>query len=52
LAAHGEVRNNPYLLRLRVPPYEMTLFSDGRAIIHGTTDPATARNLYARYVGA
>lgn len=52
LAAHGEVRNNPYLLRLRVPPYELTLFADGRAIIRGTTDPGVARSLYARYVGS
>lgn len=52
LLVHGEVRNNAYLLRLRVPPYELTLFADGRAIIAGTTDPAVARSLYARYVGA
>ncbi|HEX9764495.1 MAG TPA: ThiF family adenylyltransferase [Candidatus Acidoferrales bacterium] len=52
LAAHGEVRNNDYLLRLRVPPYELTVFADGRAIIHGTTDPSLARGLYARYIGA
>ncbi|MFQ5777770.1 MAG: ThiF family adenylyltransferase [Terriglobia bacterium] len=52
LAAHGEVRNNPYLLRLSVPPYNLTLFADGRAIIRGTTDPAQARSLYARYVGS
>lgn len=51
LAAHGEVRNNPYLLQFRIPPYELTLFADGRAIIRGTTDPALARSLYARYVG-
>jgi adenylyltransferase/sulfurtransferase len=51
LAAHGEVRSNAYLLRLRVPPYELTLFADGRAIVSGTTDPAMARSLYARYVG-
>jgi len=51
LAAHGDVRSNAYLLRLRVPPYELTLFADGRAIIGGTTDPAIARSLYARYVG-
>ncbi len=52
LATYGEVHQNPFLLRLRVPPYEVTLFSDGRAIIGGTTDPAIARSLYARYVGA
>ena len=47
-----EVRNNAYLLRFRVPPYEMTVFTDGRAIIKGTRDPAVARSLYARYIGA
>ncbi len=52
LAAHGEVRNNAYLLRLSVPPYELTVFADGRAIIRGTTDPGLARSLYARYIGA
>ena len=48
----AEVRNNDFLLRFRVPPYEMTVFADGRAIIKGTRDPAIARSLYARYIGA
>ncbi|MFQ5817471.1 MAG: ThiF family adenylyltransferase [Terriglobia bacterium] len=52
LLAHGPVRNNPYLLRLWVAPYELTVFADGRAIIAGTQDPAVARSLYARYIGA
>jgi adenylyltransferase/sulfurtransferase len=30
----------------------MTLFPDGRAIIKGTSDPAIARSLYARYIGS
>lgn len=46
------VRRNNFLLRFQVPPYEMTVFSDGRAVIKGTQDPAIARSLYARYVGA
>ena len=50
--AVAEGRNNDFLLRFRVPPYEMTVFADGRAIIKGTRDPAIARSLYARYVGA
>lgn len=50
--SNGEVRNNDFLLRLRVPPYEMTVFEDGRAIVKGTKDPAIARSLYARYIGA
>jgi len=47
-----EVRSNDFLLRFRVSPYEMTVFADGRAIIKGTKDPAVARSLYARYLGA
>ncbi|MFB3095770.1 MAG: ThiF family adenylyltransferase [Candidatus Acidiferrales bacterium] len=52
LAAHGTVRGNPFLLRLWVSPYELTVFADGRAIIGGTKDPAVARSLYARYIGS
>jgi adenylyltransferase/sulfurtransferase len=48
----SEVRNNQFLLRFRVAPYEMTVFPDGRAIIKGTQDPAIARSLYARYIGS
>ena len=46
-----EVRENGFLLRFRVPPYEMTVFADGRAIIKGTRDTSVARSLYARYIG-
>jgi len=52
LAALGEVRANEFALRFAQPPYEMTIFADGRAIIKGTTDPGVARSFYARYVGA
>jgi molybdopterin/thiamine biosynthesis adenylyltransferase len=45
------VRHNDFLLRFQVAPYEMTVFSDGRAMVKGTTDPAVARSLYARYIG-
>lgn len=47
-----DVRHNEFLLRFRVAPYEMTVFADGRAILKGTKDPAVARSLYARYIGA
>jgi molybdopterin-synthase adenylyltransferase len=50
-ASAAEVRNNEFLIRFRVPPYEMTVFADGRAIIKGTKDPSVARSLYARYIG-
>ena len=51
-AGGGDVRHNEFLLRFRVPPYEVTVFADGRAIVKGTRDPAVARSLYARYIGA
>ena len=47
----GEVRANEFALRFLTPPYEMTIFADGRAIVKGTSDPGIARSLYARYVG-
>jgi adenylyltransferase/sulfurtransferase len=47
-----DVRQNGFLLRFQIPPYEMTVFSDGRAILKGTRDPAIARSLYAKYIGA
>jgi molybdopterin-synthase adenylyltransferase len=50
-ASESDVRNNEFLLRFRVPPYELTVFADGRAIVKGTQDPAVARSLYARYIG-
>jgi adenylyltransferase/sulfurtransferase len=46
-----DVRQNDFLLRFRIAPYEMTVFADGRAILKGTKDPAVARSLYARYIG-
>ena len=46
------VRSNDFLLRFRIPPYELTVFADGRAIVKGTQDPAVARSLYARYISA
>jgi molybdopterin-synthase adenylyltransferase len=51
-ATVDQVRHNEFLLRFRIPPYEMTVFADGRAILKGTQDPAVARSLYARYIGA
>ncbi len=47
----SDVRQNGFLLRFRADLYEMTVFSDGRAVVKGTTDPAVARSLYAKYIG-
>jgi len=51
LAPHGLVRHTSVMLKFQKDSFELTLFPDGRAIIKGTTDPAVARSLYARYVG-
>jgi molybdopterin-synthase adenylyltransferase len=51
-AQFGPVQSNAYLVQCRLGEYEVTVFSDGRAIIKGTQDPALARSLYARYVGS
>jgi adenylyltransferase/sulfurtransferase len=51
-ATVSDVRHNEFLLCFRTGPYQMTIFADGRAILKGTKDPAIARSLYARYIGA
>jgi adenylyltransferase/sulfurtransferase len=51
LAPLGAVRANEFALRFETPPYLLTVFPDGRAIIKGTTEVGVARSLYARYVG-
>ena len=48
----SDVRQNGFLLRFRAEAYEVTVFSDGRAVVKGTRDPAVARSLYAKYIGA
>lgn len=44
--------SNAFLLRFTIDAYQVTLFADGRAIIKGTSDPAAARSVYAKYIGA
>jgi len=52
LAPLGPVRRNDFALRFETPPYELTVFPDGRVIVRGTTDVGVARSVYARYIGA
>ena len=47
----GDVKFNDYLLRLRTSDYELTVFQDARSIIKGTDQIATARSVYAKYIG-
>ena len=56
LSSQGTVTANEFMLRAQITDSgtrsEITLFRDGRAIIKGTDEPATARSVYAKYIGA
>jgi len=51
IAAFGTVQFNDFLLKCSAPPYEITLFKDGRAIVKGTDEPGLARSVYSKMVG-
>lgn len=51
LGGVGVVHVTPFLLRLSLDDYEVTLFPDARAIIKGTDEPSVARAIYAKYIG-
>ncbi len=55
LRAHGAVTANRFMLRATLADngrdYELTLFTDGRAIVKGTREANVARSVYAKYVG-
>jgi molybdopterin-synthase adenylyltransferase len=49
----GQIQRSRYFLRCQISDAEsLTLFSDGRAIIGGTSDFSRAKSIYARYVGS
>lgn len=52
LAGVGSVRFNEYLLRFESAGIEISLFPDGRAIIKGVRDEASARAAYSRFIGS
>ena len=60
LSRNADVTRNRFLVRATLgsergdgaAPIELTVFEDGRAIVSGTTDPARARSIHAKYVGA
>jgi molybdopterin/thiamine biosynthesis adenylyltransferase len=51
LRAHGTVRYNDLMLRFERKGYVLSVFADGRTVVHGTADPVRARTLYTRYIG-
>jgi adenylyltransferase/sulfurtransferase len=52
LEVFGPVESNEFLLRCSNPPYELTLFRDGRAIVRGTEEASVARSVYSKMIGA
>ncbi|MEM1207854.1 MAG: ThiF family adenylyltransferase [Planctomycetota bacterium] len=55
LSTQADARLGPGVLRAQLPDAEpadaLTVFDDGRTLVHGTQDPAVARTLVARYLG-
>jgi hypothetical protein len=55
LAPIGQIHQTAFLLRCQIrhePTLSLTIFSDGRTIVHGTQDIAQARSLVSRYIGS
>jgi adenylyltransferase/sulfurtransferase len=53
LAGSGQVEQSPFLIRYRSTAGErVTVFGDGRVIVHDTTDAARARSIAAKVVSA
>ena len=46
------VARTSFTLRFTADGHELTVFADGRTLVHGTDDPARARAVVARYIGA
>jgi adenylyltransferase/sulfurtransferase len=51
LRRFGEVAGDATMARLTLGGHEIVVFYDGRVIVRGTSDPAVARSLVAKYVG-
>jgi molybdopterin/thiamine biosynthesis adenylyltransferase len=46
-----EVISNPFLVSFVDGTFRLTVFRDGRVLVHGTRDPAVARSICHRYLG-
>ncbi len=51
LGSIADVSRNAFMLKFKVKDHGFTVFPDGRAIITGTEDLSTAKNLYSKYLG-
>jgi len=46
-----EITVNPYLMSCKLEDYRIVFFKDGRALVHGTSEPTVARSLYNKIIG-
>lgn len=54
LSGQGHIALTPFLLRLQLselPGIQLTIFTDGRLIVQGTTDSSRAKTIAAKYLG-
>lgn len=47
----GTVKANPHLIRFQTAEASLTIFADGRLLVHGCDDLERARSLYSRFLG-
>lgn len=54
IASRLGVQQNDAFIHAAIPERNLTLtlFPDGRALVHGTSDPAVARSIYAKFIGS
>jgi sulfur carrier protein ThiS adenylyltransferase len=46
----SDIISNPFLLSFTFEGHRIVIFRDGRAIVHGTSDPVRARGVYNRII--
>ncbi len=51
LARIGKVKRTEFTIEFSIDKYKITIFSDGRVLIKGTTDDSVAKSLYTKYIG-
>jgi molybdopterin/thiamine biosynthesis adenylyltransferase len=51
LSEIGTAKANTHLLRFQCPEAALTIFADGRVLVHGCDDLDRAKSLYSRFLG-
>jgi len=51
LSQIGTAKANPHLIRFQTAEASLTIFADGRLLVHGCDDLERAKSLYSRFLG-